>query len=62
MFRRVALESWHDLVPYVCFALIAGAFLLIVWRAVRMKKSEVDHLSHLPLEEDPITPTQDERA
>ena len=52
MYRRVSLESWHEIVPYICFALIAGAFLIILIRALRMKKTDIDHLSHLPLKED----------
>jgi hypothetical protein len=52
MFKRIQLESWHDFVPYICFALIAGAFVVIVVRAIRMKKSEIDHVSHLPLLDD----------
>ena len=52
MYRRVSLESWHEIVPYICFALIAGAFLIILIRALRMKKTDIDHLSHLPLKDD----------
>lgn len=52
MFRRVLLESWHDYVPYICFALIGGAFLAIVIRAVLMKPSEIDRLSSMPLRDD----------
>lgn len=49
MFQRVILESWHDYVPYICFALIAGVFIAILIRAILMKPTEVDHLSSLPL-------------
>ena len=52
MFRRVILESWHEYVPYICFALIAGVFFVVVLRALRMKKSDVDHLASLPLQSD----------
>ena len=52
MFRRVLLESWHDYVPYICFALIGGAFLAIIIRAVLMKPSEIDRLSSMPLRDD----------
>lgn len=52
MYRRVSLESWVEIVPYICFALIAGAFLVIVFRAVRMKKTDIDRLSHMPLKDD----------
>jgi len=49
MFRRVLLENWHDYVPYLGFALIGGAFIVIVIRALRMKPSEVEKLSAMPL-------------
>lgn len=62
MFQRVALENWHEVVPYVCFALIAGVFLIILVRALRMKKSEVDRIASLPLQDDDTlknSPTRD---
>ena len=52
MFRRVQLEAWHEIVPYVCFALIAGVFIVVVVRALRMKKEEIDHVANLPLRSD----------
>ncbi len=50
MFKRVILESWHEGIPYLCFALIAGAFCVILFRALMMKKSEVERISRLPLD------------
>lgn len=52
MFRRVILESWHQDVPYICFTLIAVAFLVILFRAIFMKPADIDRLAHLPLEND----------
>lgn len=52
MFRRVILESWHEYVPYVCFAIIASVFLLIVVRALFMPKAEVQRLASMPLRDD----------
>lgn len=49
MFRRVILESWHAYVPYVCFALIAGVFAIIVIRALLMSKADVNNLASMPL-------------
>ncbi|NLT70766.1 MAG: hypothetical protein GXX91_08730 [Verrucomicrobiaceae bacterium] len=49
MFQRVILESWHDYVPYICFALIGGSFLAIVIRAAFMKPEEVGRLAAMPL-------------
>ncbi len=58
MFRRVVLESWHDYVPYICFALIGGAFILILIRVFTMKKEDVDRISHIPLEDDTENKTE----
>jgi hypothetical protein len=52
MFKRVILESWHESIPYICFSLIAGAFLIIVIRALLMRQSEVERISRLPLTDD----------
>lgn len=52
MFRRVILESWHEFVPYVCFGLIAGVFIIVVVRALLMTKSDVQHLASMPLRDD----------
>jgi hypothetical protein len=49
MFRRVVLESWHEQVPYICFALIAGVFVIVVLRALLMSKADVSHLASMPL-------------
>ncbi|MEM9282637.1 MAG: hypothetical protein AAGA96_12485 [Verrucomicrobiota bacterium] len=59
MFKRVILENWHDVVPYICFALVGGTFLIIVIRALLMKKTDVERISRLPLGEDieKITPS-----
>lgn len=50
MFKRVILENWHESIPYICFALIAGAFCVIVFRALMMSPSEVKRIAALPLD------------
>lgn len=52
MFHRVILESWHDFVPYVCFALIGGSFLAILVRAILMKPADIGRLAAMPLRDD----------
>jgi len=52
MFKRVIIEDWQLFVPYLAFALIAGAFIVIVIRALRMKQSDIEHVSNLPLKDD----------
>ncbi|HQZ27786.1 MAG: hypothetical protein KA250_10550 [Verrucomicrobiales bacterium] len=50
MFKRVILENWHESIPYICFALIAGAFCVILFRALMMSPSEVKRIAGLPLD------------
>ena len=50
MFKRVILENWHENIPYICFALIAGAFCVILFSALMMSKSEVERIAGLPLD------------
>ncbi len=52
MFKRVILEGWHEYVPYLCFALIAGVFIAILVRAILMKPSDIERLASLPLLDD----------
>jgi len=52
MFRRVLIESNYDYVPYICFALIAGVFTIVVLRALLMTKSKVQHLASMPLQDE----------
>jgi TRAP-type C4-dicarboxylate transport system permease small subunit len=51
MFKRLMFDTWEGLIPTLGFALTAFAFLLIMIRALRMKKTEANHLAHLPLED-----------
>lgn len=52
MFKRVILEGWHEYVPYICFALIAGVFIAILLRAILMKPADIERLASLPLLDD----------
>ncbi len=55
MFKRLSFETWDGWTPMVGFALTAVAFTIIVIRALRMKKGEIQHMANLPLEETPTT-------
>lgn len=52
MFKRIIYENWTDGVAEISFWLTFGVFLAIVIRALLMKKKDVDHMGHLPLEDD----------
>lgn len=50
MFKRLLFDTWEGFVPVAGFCLTAGAFLLIIIRALRMRRPEADRLARLPLE------------
>ena len=52
MFKRIIYEEWHTVVPVIGFILTASAFILILLRAFFTKKDKINHMSHLPLEQD----------
>jgi len=53
MLSRVNFEEWQSIITIVAFALCFLTFVYFTIRAIRMKKSERDHLSNLPLEDTP---------
>lgn len=52
MFQRVEYTEWHTLFPKVGFTLFALAFVIVVWKALRMKKSDRNRASRMPLDEE----------
>jgi len=52
MFERVQFQDWQTIITIVAFLLCFSAFIIFCWRAIRMKKPERRHMSHLPLEDD----------
>lgn len=53
MFQRILVEDWATWVPIISFILIAGAFIAVTIRALRINKSERERLAALPLEDSP---------
>ena len=53
MFKRLTFDNGHTTLAIVAFVLTAAVFAVAVWRALRLKPEEKDHLAHLPLENDP---------
>ena len=56
MFKRLTYENWHYAVPIIAFLLTFGVFVYFVIRAIRMRRSKADYMSHLPLQDDEIHP------
>lgn len=51
MFQRILVEDWATYVPIISFVLIAGVFIAVTIRALRLDKGERKRLASLPLEE-----------
>jgi len=56
MFKRIQYAEWSDILPILAFCISFLLFLLIVIRAVRMRKSKADEMAHLPLAEETEKP------
>ncbi len=50
MLRRIIYEDWQLIFPVVALVVASFVYASAAWRASRMKPSQVDHLSHLPLD------------
>jgi hypothetical protein len=48
MFRRLVLEETAALFTFAAFLTAASIFLAMTWRALRMKRSQVEHFENLP--------------
>ena len=53
MFKRVLYEHWHQIIPVISLLFLLTLFIIMVVRALSMKKDKLEELSHLPLEDQP---------
>ncbi|MDB6135313.1 MAG: hypothetical protein JWM59_3556 [Verrucomicrobiales bacterium] len=53
MFKRLLLDNLGGFVPAAGFILTAFAFLIIVIRALVMRRAEADRMARIPLETEP---------
>ncbi len=58
MFKRIIYDDWTNIIPLISFWLTFGVFLAITVRALFLKKSTVNHMENLPLEEDDDSTSQ----
>ena len=54
MWNRIEYDEWTAIVPVIAFVLTFSVFVILVARALLMKKSEASQLAHLPLEDEPV--------
>lgn len=48
MFRRILLENWVMIFPLVAFITAACVYVTFTWRALRMRRPQIDHFANLP--------------
>jgi len=51
MFKRLTFDTWDGVIPVAGLLLTLAVFIIFFVRALRMNPTEVNHLSHLPLED-----------
>jgi len=53
IWNRINWETWHQNLPLIGFCCFFLTFIAVVIITMRMKKDKVDHLSNLPLDDNP---------
>jgi len=51
MFKRVFVEEWAHIIPFVSFFIFFTVFIFITIRAMRLGKNERTRLAQMPLED-----------
>jgi hypothetical protein len=50
MFKRLLVDEAATIFTFVSFLVSASIFVTFLWRALRMKKAQVEHFEKLPFE------------
>lgn len=53
MFRRLLLEDWMSVFTVIAFVTALSVYVTIFYRALRMRRAQVDRFAHLPFEDEP---------
>ncbi len=48
MFRRIILDNWIMIFPLAAFITAASVYVTFTYRALRMRRSQIDHFANLP--------------
>ena len=52
MFQRIIYADWHAVFPIAAFIVAAVFFTVMSWRALRMRRPEVERFARMPLEDE----------
>ncbi|HSI08400.1 MAG: hypothetical protein ACAH89_14940 [Rariglobus sp.] len=50
MFRRLLFEDWVSLFPLIALITAGSVYATIFYRAIRMKRPQIDRMASLPFE------------
>ncbi len=53
MFRRLLLEHWTVIFTLAAFATALSVYFSMFYRALRMRRTQVEHLANLPFNDEP---------
>ncbi|GAA5482823.1 hypothetical protein [Haloferula sargassicola] len=53
MFKRIIYDDWMTIVPVIAFGIMFTVFIVSTIRALRIRPTERERLSSLPLDEQP---------
>ncbi len=48
MFKRLLFDDWVMIFPLVAFITATSVYVALTWRALRMRRSQIDHFANLP--------------
>ena len=59
MFRRLLFEDWVSLFPLIALITAGSVYATIFYRAIRMKRPQIDRMASLPFEsENSVSPDE----
>lgn len=62
MFHRLIFDDWVVIFPLVAFITAVSVYATLTWRALRMRRSQLDHFARLPFNDEPspVSPRHDD--
>ena len=59
MFRRLLLEDWMSVFTIIAFVTALSVYVTIFYRALRMRRAQVQRFAQLPFEETSVPPSHE---
>lgn len=56
MFRRLLIEQWTTIFTLIAFCTALSVYVSVTWRALRMRRPQLERLAAMPLQDEPASP------